>query len=336
MTVLVTADLHWAESIRDSYRHEFQKHLRSIIEKKKVDLLIILGDLTETKDRHGAALVNQIMGHLIALSELCSVIIVRGNHDYLDPDNPFFAFVEHFDEIYWVNQPMDGTSLDCPELEQLGRCLFLPHTIDHEKDWAGIEFGDYHWIFTHNTFSGVHVGYGHTLSGIPTNIFPDNCQVISGDIHIPQELGPVIYVGSPYLVDHGDDYKPRVLLIDGEIIKSIPAPGPQKRLVEVSSIEDLDNQKGLNEGDILKVRIKLAPGDHALWPELQAKVRQWGKDEGYIINKVQPVIEGAKATPSRRRDQVRKSDEQLVEEYVRKMEVKKGTAKVGLDLLRSA
>src|SRR5205814_1607714 len=104
-------------------------------------------------------------------------------------------------------------------------CLFLPHTNNYKRDWKGLDFSKYQWIFAHNTFQGANIG-PRRLEGIPTSIFPRNAKVISGDIHVPQHFGPIEYVGAPYRIDFGDDYEPRVLFLstkdEKRCIESIP------------------------------------------------------------------------------------------------------------------
>ena len=96
MNSLVTGDWHFSDNPRDDYRHAYMKKLMRLIKRKKVNNLIVLGDLTEEKDRHSAWLVNQVVLHFAELSQLCKIYILRGNHDYVDPDTPFFSFLGHF------------------------------------------------------------------------------------------------------------------------------------------------------------------------------------------------------------------------------------------------
>lgn len=238
--ILVTADWHLSDNPRDNYRHLWQQQLRDMIEEYCVEVLLVLGDLTEEKDRHRAGLVNKVVDHLYQLGQLCQVIVISGNHDYVNPATPFYGFAHRIKGITWVGIK-DRSSPKKEALDKLGMigdALFLPHTTDYKRDWKGLKLNTYDWIFTHNTFHNADIGNGQRVeSGIPVTVFGDRPQVISGDVHIPQKLGPVTYVGAPYLIDFGDSYEPRVLLIDKKgQMRSIKTSGPQKRLVTVEFI----------------------------------------------------------------------------------------------------
>lgn len=337
MTILVTGDFHFSDSQRDFYRHEFQKWLRDTVRKHHVDLVIVLGDLTEAKDEHGAWLVNRVVDHVHRLLRECDVLIIRGNHDYVDPSTPFYAFLRRLPGVAWVNMPTDAKDLPIAAFKGMGRTLLLPHTSDHDKDWKGLRIHDCQWVFTHNTFQDVYIGHGQHLSGIPLGTVSGGPRVFSGDIHIPQQLGPVCYVGAPYLIDFGDDYSPRVILInDKKEAISLPCPGPQKRLLEVADLKvDLAKAKGINPGDILKVRIKIDLADHAKWPQLKQKVKDWGAECGYVIHTVQPVrTEQRRALGAKRLERARKSDVALLEAYATQRGVPDKTIKTGRILLR--
>jgi len=330
--ILVTADLHLSDNPRDAYRHEFQKELRRLVKLHKVEAVLILGDLTEEKDRHGAWLVNKVVEHMAKLAALCQVIIIRGNHDYADASNPFYAFLSRIDNITWVNRLTAGGGV---LTARLGKVLLLPHSSNWEQHWEGELIDKYDWVFTHNTFQGCNIGNGRKLSGIPTNIFGE-AKVISGDIHIPQKMGPGFhYVGAPYLVDFGDDYIPRVLLIsDKGKLTSLPVSGAQKRLVDITSLKDLDKQPQLNAGDILKVRFTISGELRSRWQELQGKVREWGEKNGFLVYIVQPILHEERAKPGKKAKLTTKTDEQLLLTYAKHRGIDDRTLKAGLRLLR--
>lgn len=336
--ILVTADLHFSDKERDDYRFKFQFQLREIIKDKGVELILVLGDLTEEKDRHSAYLVNRVVQQLWALSEMCEVVIVRGNHDYVDEGAPFFQFVSLIPHIMWVEVPTWGKDLPLPPLHQLGRTLLLPSTRNHKRDWEGLELGKADWILTHNTFDGVKIGHGQVLPGIPPSVIPEGTRVVSGDIHVPQRLdGRITYVGAPYLVDFGDDYEPRVLLFRGDKMTSLRVGGAQKRLVEVKNLAGLAKVQGLTKGDILKVRIGLEPSEHAKWSQMQAEVREWGAKHGYQIHLVQPVTpREERREASGKRKVASRSDEQILREYAAHRGVDEPTVKTGLNLMEGA
>lgn len=331
MTALVTADLHFSINPRDNYRFKIGKTLRSIAVKHKVTLIVILGDLTESKDNHSSELVNQICDIFSDLAADYEVIILKGNHDYLVPDHPFFKFLGHINNIHWINEP------EVIECDELGSALFLPHTHTFNKDWAGMQFLQ-RWVFCHQTFDGAKLGNGQFASAEKYR-FPKGIRVISGDVHVPQTVGCVEYVGAPYTVDFGDKYKPRVLLLDGEILDSIAVPGPQKRLIELNSIDELSKYKSgswsdLNPGDLIKIRVCLSNEEYPHWNEYRDKVNQWGKQNNYQIYQVQPVITNTPVSHSTIMTQRgTKSDQQILKDYGQQRSVDLATLKTGLKLI---
>jgi hypothetical protein len=322
MKILITGDWHLNANPRDQYRHDHQKVLRQVIVKYGVDKLVVLGDLTDEKDNHPAWLVNKIADYVHTLAQHCRVIIVRGNHDALTPDEPFFGFLGLIPNVIWVNQPrvIDGD-------------IYLPFTNNWKKDWEQVVWSVFNRAFTHNTFDGVSIGHGETLKGIPLSAV--KVPTFSGDIHIPQTLDGVTYVGAPYLVDFGDDYVPRLLLVEGQSVKSLRLPGRQKRLVEVRSLDALDKVTGVNPGDILKVRFQLSPADHAQWPALQAAIRKWGEEHDYQIHTIVPLVLGGqqRSHPQIRRARSGQDDKALINEYAKARGIAEPTIKVGLALI---
>jgi DNA repair exonuclease SbcCD nuclease subunit len=335
MTALVTADLHFSAKKRDAYRFEAARKIGKLAQQKGVDEIIILGDLTEEKDYHPATLVNEIVDLIHWYSSFCRVVVSRGNHDYTQIDCPFFQFLRRIERVKWIN------TMNRIELS-IGDCLFLPHTRDYKKDWAQLpHLDELDWIFAHNTFEGASSEHGKRLSGIPTEFF-DGAHVISGDVHTPQDVGSVTYVGAPYTVDFGDDYQPRVLLLKGQwktrSEKSIPIAGPQKRLIEITP-KDIDNlpdfirRTDVVAGDIVKARITLSLQEQEKWFAIRDKVKRSLSDLGMEVHLVQPVTTAK--TRSLRLERVKsKSDERIIEEFAKANKASDKSLKVGLDIAR--
>lgn len=329
--IIITADIHLNDLPRDQYRHDWMANiLPALLKKHKAELLLILGDLSDDKDHLSSWLVNQTVDHLVALAKICPVIILKGNHDYIV--TACFEFLEQIEGLTWINTPT--------VLPQLGQSLFLPHTHNYKRDWAELDFKNYDWFYTHQTFAGAAVG-PRKLDGIDPNIFPHNADVISGDIHQPQSFGPITYVGSPYLEDFGDLFNPRILGIEGNLIKSIPSPGPQKRLVEFA----YPNRKierpwtdyfkcTANAGDILKVRVTIDASQAPQWNQIKDEVKRWGDKNEYVIYLIQPVVEGKGASGSvKARKANTQTDEQLLDIYAKSRAVGEATVKTGKTLM---
>lgn len=333
--LLVTGDWHLSSNPRDGYRHAWVERFIALAQAKQPKAIIILGDLTEEKDRHTAGLVNDIVAFIAELAQICPVVGLQGNHDYVaDPSYGFWPFLSCIKNIEWLIKPEANVF-------GIGNLLYLPHTRNYKQDWAAVRFDGYDWIFAHNTFEGASTEHGHKLSGIPRSVFPGDARVISGDIHTPQQLpldngGYVVYVGAPYLCDFGDDYKPRILeLHENGRYKSIPCPGAQKRLVTISGPEELQLQTHVKPGDILKVRVSLSMKERERWPEVQAEVRKWAETMDCILYAVQPKFQVTNAGRARLEPGQRRSDEDTLKQYAAARKVNPATLETGLTFLEA-
>lgn len=336
MSILVTSDLHLSDNARDQYRHNWMNKLPKLIRRHKVSELYILGDLTEEKDNHCAELVNQIVAHIYELAQIVPVTILRGNHDYLRPDYPFFGFVSTLENVTYVNTPMRV------DHEDLGQIIFLPHTNDYRKDWKDIAFDPYNYIFAHSTFKGARSETGHLLEGVPLDVFPKHCQIISGDIHLPQQIDNLVYVGAPYTVDFGDNYEPRVLVIkDEESVYDVPCRRPQKMLVTINHDDpdgvDWVRKFKLRPQDILKVRVVMEPEAYENWPSIQKAIRAWADDEDMIVHAIVPEVDQNVRRRTRLdRSRASKSDSQVLKGFAKWRKLDGRTIKAGLQIMEKA
>jgi DNA repair exonuclease SbcCD nuclease subunit len=342
MRALVTADLHLNDQVRDHYRHLFLRTFRDLCRKHKVDTAIILGDITDAKDRHSSWLVNQIVDHFYKLAGICEhVIVLRGNHDYVSEAHPFFMLLRRVGGIRYINQPTTEKNVSTSGSGVFTRpSLWLPHTNNPKKEWAGIDTKGAELIFAHQTFNGASIG-PRKLEGIdPDELLPGKAQIISGDIHVPQTFGRVTYVGAPYTVDFGDNYFPRVLLLDTErgwsnahSFKAIPCDGPQKRLIEAISLEGAKREceKVATSGDILKIRIAVDSIER--WPETREAIREWCTKQGLVPHIVQPLLKAKSSMASKQAVSAARSDSQALKDYGRLRKVDEPVLKTGLSLL---
>lgn len=331
MPTIVTADWHLSDNPRDRYRFEFLPWLHQTVQENKVDHLLLLGDLTESKDRHGAWLVNRIVDEMTKLAAVCPMTIVCGNHDYVMAEAPFFLFLRRIKNIRWVNRPSGAVNALHDGLKGLGRSLLLPHTSDWKKDWDDLDFGYYDWVFCHQSFTGADVGSGHRVNDIPVSVFPRDAKVVAGDVHLPQVVGPVTYVGAPYTVDFGDDYQPRVLLLEGDQMQSIDYHGPMKRLVELYSLDELDKVEVVTK-DIVKVRFTLTAANYDQWPTIREQLTKWAASRSVYLQ-LQPKVEG-KVIRKDRKTLPTRSDKELLQAYAKQRRIDDRTLKTGLLLLQ--
>lgn len=336
MAVLISSDWHLNDNPRDRYRHEWQARLHQLIHEHSVHCLVFLGDLTDEKNNHSAALVNTIINHLSKLHDICPrIIMMRGNHDYEDPSCPFFRFVEAMPGFEWVNTP---TTLYMKGLGGGGNALFLPHTHDYKREWANLDkdFEHADFIFAHNTFAGAIGDSGHVLSGIPTTVFPiEGVPVVSGDIHKPQQVDCVTYVGSPYTIDFGDNFTPRVLLSAGDELRSIKCDGPQKRLVQATGVKQALAKLEDAKDDIIKLRIAVSAADKDNWPTTKRQLLEEANKLGVRVHAIEPILEQPDVARRYRVSSGKaQRDDEVLKAYCKQQGVEADREKTGLAIMK--
>lgn len=321
MKEIIVGDIHLSENPRDDYRHKFQKWLRKFARQTKPDRIVLMGDLTEAKDRHPAILVNKVVDHVFELAKIAPVVCLQGNHDYAEEGAAFFEFLQRIPNTLWIRKP---TALDDG--------LFLPHTPNHHRDWADVDLESKPTLYFHATFSGADLGGGvQARDGLPRKLIPKRAAAFAGDVHYPSESGNLIYVGAPYTVDFGDSYKSSVIYRAGPRYDRVDTSHlAQKRAIYLRSDERSLRARGWSKGDIAQVTVEVDNMEG--WPKLIKKLRAEA-DEGELrIWAIKPKLL-AKAAKRQHRVVDKGSDEDLLETFAKRQGLEERTLKAGKRLL---
>lgn len=304
MYALVVSDLHLTDRSTDEYRWKLFSQLADLSNEHGANNLFILGDLTEFKDYHSSKLVNRVVDSLYQLrrqSKITNVYVLKGNHDGLDPDMPYFKFLN---KIPWCKFYIKPTE------EDLGsaRILFLPHTRDPEKDWKKVDFDSCDLLFFHGTVTGAISETGQKLDGIPVSFFKDlSCKVLGGDIHVPQKVAKKIeYVGAPYPIRFGDTFDPRAILIKGKEYITLPLENIRKITVTIGAGGVVREFDSVTKGDQVKLLIELRESEMGEFHELKIGAKKALDAIGAELTKVQLVKKAAKP-------KLKKGEEQTTE-----------------------
>lgn len=290
LNALVVGDPHLTMNPQDEYRWKlFDSFIPYLIKKKgvKPNYLIILGDLTDKKDRHDAHIVTRLCRVMTNLAALLEVHIIKGNHDYADPEFPFFAFLNMFrSNIYFYSDPYYWND---------EKTLLLPHSLDPKKDWRMTKLSRQHsdYIFMHQTVFGSITSSGYKMKeGIKKKFFDNfpESEIISGDIHKPQQCGNVRYIGTPYPINFDDHHENKILHIhDGEIDEIDTTHLMRRRTIRIKFIRELKDIE-LKRGTQVKVSMELPPYDMSSW--------RWYKEEiGKICDKKGWKVYGREVIP---------------------------------------
>lgn len=328
--MLITTDLHFTDKDSDAYRFDIFPWLEEQIEKYDEEYLLILGDLTDSKDKHSSKLVNKIVDGLEKLSHNVYIHILKGNHDYIDAQNPFFKFLGNIPNFYYYND--------------IGRAiaenwLFLPHTRTPEHDWADLNLTDIDYVFMHESVIGsVASDYYKIEHGISNKFFknwPKNIEIISGDIHLPQTCGRVEYVGSPYRIRLGDTFDPRVMLIQDGQKTDLKFPCLSKMTIEINDPDDLLDYT-VNKNDQVKIRLKINKASFPEWDSMKAEILEIMNGMGADVKGIE-LITSKRRTPIKDREVTKISKggtEEAIRQYSTLEKLDSYTTKIGVSLAK--
>ena len=291
---LLLADLHLSDNPLEEYRWVVFDWLYTY---RSIDTVYVLGDLTEKKDNHSAKLVNRLVNYFLTLRDHCErMVILRGNHDGIDPDWPFFDFL-HAMKIEYYYSPMI-----------VDREMFIPYSKDFAGDIKGlfedgkVDLSCVDRIFLHQTIKGAKVN-DTSLEGFDPGTFRNfNGQVYSGDIHQPQTVGKVNYVGSPYPVYFGDSFVGGIILLDGDKWKRVEYPTIRRVMLDIDYTKtEVDMTFPVRIGDQFKIRMLVNRSDSDMFEKWKRTVRRTIEDEGGIVVSIELKLAEEKSRLVRKR-----------------------------------
>jgi DNA repair exonuclease SbcCD nuclease subunit len=223
---------------------------------------------------------------------MCEVVILKGNHDFIQSEKPFFEFLHKIKGVTYVNTPYEYCdSEDCNE-------IFLPHSKNPRESWKDVDFNQYDFAYLHQCVIGSTGANDFEMEhGLDPGYFKGTkCKIISGDIHVPQIVGTqkngmVEYVGTPYPVSFGDHYKGRCVLIKDGVFSDLHLPTIQKMSLKIKSPDALKVQR-VKTGDQVSVKMLLSPSDFCNWPNYKKKVQEWAESKGVLLHNVSLETDG--------------------------------------------
>lgn len=326
---LITSDLHFTDSPSTSYRWGLFPWLHEQIKKHHVKTLLILGDLTDQKDRHSSELVNKIVKHLNELP-IDDVKILCGNHDWLVRGQEFFRFLNSFPHLQFITSPWEDDDVHGES------AFFLPYSKNPVEDWKGMDFSHYSWLFMHQTIKGAVASNGQVMDG--ETLPPLNAaQVYSGDIHVPQVINGVTYVGSPMAIHFGDNFKPRAILLDKQGREhDLHFETISRVVVKVDSVRALQ-RKRFKPGDQVKLRVELPESDKHQWSRIRREAVEVLTAAGVEVHGVELIV--AKSTKrveiGGRPTRASFSPQESLQRYVEREELGGAVLDAALDILEA-
>lgn len=274
---VIVADLHLDNDPLTEYRWKVFEVISNLAEEIGADYVDILGDLTERKDKHPSSLVNKIADEVLKLSQISCVRILKGNHDYVDEKEPYFEFLEQIQNVLYFS-----------ENESHGNTLFLPHSKNFMfPDKIGMEIK---YIYMHQPIIGAVTQNGYILEDGITVPNINGIKIYSGDIHTPQTIKGVTYIGSPYHVYAGDVYSGRIISIqDGKEHKHLTNDLFPSLWSLYLNNDDLSDKwyHEIKRGDHLKIKVNLEKSEYHEWEKIKKDIKSICENNGIILTSLE-------------------------------------------------
>lgn len=286
MDHLLTADIHLDDQPGNEYRWEVFRKILETCQQKSISSVVIAGDLSDKKDRHTGKMVNRLVRNLTNLTRFgIKIRILRGNHDLPLDGAAYWTFlgsipgVTFFDEPYYDNQR---------------QILYLPYTAHPEEDWVKVEkelVSNPKIVFLHQLIDGAVVN-NRQMTGVSIPKFIQKAEKVwAGDIHDPQTIGAVEYIGAPHPVSFGDSHKCRFVIVgdDYKQKEEIILTPPAKKIITIRSFLDLRNAN-VRAGDQARIRVELDAAQISEWGALQDRVASWAARKGINLVSTEAIF----------------------------------------------
>jgi hypothetical protein len=279
---LLTTDLHLDENPENEYRWNVFDGIRQTISMYSISDLFILGDCFDRKDRFSASFVNRVIGCLREI--FVPVYILRGNHDTTLHPPSYFTFLSQANTpgIEYVSKPTWYDS----------NLLLLPFTAQPREDWQYLKLSRAKCIFMHATVRGSMFENGQIVESDNLPMLPGRVKFYSGDVHTPQTVRNVTYVGCPHPVKFGDKYPCRMLVLNEmfDIAHEIQLSPPRKIVLEISDVHDLLKAK-VNPGDQVVIRFNYPSDQLENFGLAESSIDQWARENGITLRRTEVAVE---------------------------------------------
>jgi hypothetical protein len=194
--------------------------------------------------------------------------------------------------------------------------------------------------FIHQTVSGAVSESGQRLDGFPLKPMRRlHCRVFGGDIHKPQQIGPVKYIGPPYHIRFGDNFEPRFLQYntDTDKVVALQFDCPRKWMLNIRDPEEILSDTRLRENDQVKVKLELTREEMPDWAVKKQMItdilRERNLESFGVELKVQKQTEVKERGKRRGNDGARDPNE-IVKNFSKREKLSTVIRDVGLELLR--
>lgn len=282
---LLFSDPHFTANPIEEYRWSVFAKLLMAAETFQISDIVCLGDVVDSKDRHSSVLVNKLIEEFSYLQShsRANIIILSGNHEKPLNGPYYWQFLDKLG-IRYITKP-----------EIYKDIWLLPFSSQPIEDWKELNLASAKAIFMHQTGQGATVENERELISNNLPIFPRGVAVFSGDVHRPQTVGGITYIGAPHPVRFGETWDNRAITVinnDFKNFKSLALNSIKKDVLDIRSASDLDYLKDYAEGDQVKIRYHMTGKQLTSWPDEQARVKAWAVSRKVYIASIENILVG--------------------------------------------
>jgi len=213
MKILLLGDPHFKKNNLDIMKNVCDEIL-AIIDETKPDMVIALGDTLDTHERIYLRALVQATKFFLEISKRCPLINIIGNHDrennsdFQSDIHPFIGLKDHnnitiIDKAVWQE---DKNFIYVPYVPD-GKFLQALETVKYDISGNKQPL----LIFCHQLFTGANMG--NVVSNKGDNWNTSLPSIFSGHIHKYQQIPGVIYVGTMFQQNYGEDTDKAVMFL---------------------------------------------------------------------------------------------------------------------------
>lgn len=193
--------LEWLENMKSFFYNFYIPYIKkNYIEG---DCLFFLGDFFDNRQLLDINVLNVSIDIVIDISKILPLYLITGNHDIYkkyDTDvNSIVAF-RYIPNVVIYEKPIIVTNGQ-------SRILIMPWIGNKNTEESYIRANKYDYIFTHTNIAGFKFDNGKDIKpthALDLSNFSQIKRLFSGHIHKRQEMGNLIYIGSPYHTKRSD------------------------------------------------------------------------------------------------------------------------------------
>jgi len=218
----------------------FISKITILVEEKKPDFIVLLGDLLDTHERIHAVPLNRAYRFIDNVRKISKTYILVGNHDMSDnqqfmTDNHWLNGLKEWNNVVVVDKIIH-------EVVNNNKFVFCPYVyvgrFQEALNLLNTEWKDSKCIFAHQEFYGCKMGAFDSIDGDKWPL--ENPQVISGHIHLNQKpQDNIYYPGSSLSIAFGKSTKnivSEVIFTEDTVeINEIDLNMPKKKIIYIDS-----------------------------------------------------------------------------------------------------